>query len=692
MNAPAHKPSRVVAVIQARMASQRLPGKILQNIHGKPMLWHVVYRAQNASKVDAVIVATSTSSSDDAVQAYCEQAGIPVFRGDEQNVLDRFFHAASKMEATTVVRLTGDCPLLDPTVIDDLITDFEKGGADFVTNTLVYTYPDGLDAEVFSFEALRQSQEKATLSSEREHVTPFIRNSSGFRLRNVASKNPRGKGLRWTVDDAADLAFVEKVFQNLTPSLGLLFSWESVMDLIEEKPELKEINAGTLTNEGYYKSLTKDERVPVRTRSLERSLALKAEAQALIPSVTQTFSKNPTQFVQGVAPVYLQKGKGSHVWDVDGNEYLDYPMALGPIILGHNYPRVSDAVRAQMDEGSVFTLPHPIEIDVARLLCEIIPSAERVRFGKNGSDVTSGAVRVSRAFTGRDRIATCGYHGWHDWYIATTTRNKGIPAAVGALSHAFAYNDLEACENLFARYPGEFACVILEPVVATAPAPGFLEGLRALTRKHGALLVFDEVVTGFRIGLGGAQEYYGVLPDLSCFGKAMGNGYPVSAVVGRADIMAMFDEIFFSFTFGGDALSLAAAKATISEMREKDVFPHLWEEGRKLLDGFNTLAAEFGIADKVRTVGYAPRSIIEFKGGSDEQNLLFKSYFQQECIKRGVLFQGFHNVTYSHTPGDIDYTLRVYRTVMEDFAGHLSNGTLAAAMEGPLVSAVFRKL
>ncbi len=689
---PQHSPARVVAVIQARMASQRLPGKILQNIHGHPMLWHVVHRAQNARTVDAVVVATSSNPSDDAVEAFCLQAGIPVFRGDETDVLDRFYLAAEKLEATTVVRLTGDCPLLDPAVIDRLVEDYHTGGADFVTNTLVYTYPDGLDAEVFSFAALRESRAQAHLATEREHVTPFIRNSGQYRLRNVASSDTRGQGLRWTVDDAADLAFVEKVFQNLSPSHGLLFAWEKVMDLIEANPDLKNINAGTLTNEGYYTSLVKNDRVPVRARSLTRSLELKAQAEKLIPSVTQTFSKNPTQFVQGVAPVYLQKGKGSHVWDVDGNEYLDYPMALGPIILGHNYPRVSEAVRAQMEEGTVFTLPHPVEIDVARILCEIIPSAERVRFGKNGSDVTSGSVRVARAFTGRDRIATCGYHGWHDWYIGTTTRNKGIPKAVAELSHAFGYNDLDACEKLFAKYPGEIAAVILEPVVATAPAPGFLEGLRALTRKHGALLIFDEVVTGFRMGIGGAQEHYGVTPDLSCFGKAMANGYPVAAVVGRADIMAMFDEIFFSFTFGGDAISLAAAKATISEMREKNVFPHLWEEGRKLLDGFNVLAREFGVADKVRTVGYAPRSVMEWKGDSDEQNLLFKSYFQQECIKRGVLFQGFHNVTYSHTPGDIDYTLRVYRTVMEDFAANLKAGTLAAKMEGPPVSAVFRRL
>ncbi len=683
---------RVVGVVQARMASTRLPGKILSNIDGKPLLWHVVSRAKAARSLDAVVVATSLNPSDDPVEDFCITHNIPVFRGSETDVLERFMGAATKLEATAVVRLTGDCPLLDPDVIDQVVATYRKGEWDYVTNTLTYTYPDGLDVEAFSFDALKTSAESAKLLSEREHVTPFIRHSGRFRLKNVEAPHQRGKGLRWTVDDAADLELVREFYNRLSSLKGPLFRWEDVMDLLDKSPQLKEFNASTASNTGYYKSLVNDARVPVKKRNLQRSLELKAEAASLIPSVTQTFSKNPTQFVQGVAPVYLQRGKGARVWDVDGNEYLDYPMALGPIILGHCYPRVSEAVRAQMEEGSVFTLPHPIEVEVAKLLCEVIPCAEKVRFGKNGSDATTGAVRVARAFTGRERILTCGYHGWHDWYIGTTTRNKGIPKAVAELSHTFPYNNLDAVERAFQRHSGEIAAVIIEPMVATLPDPGFLEGLRSITHRHGALLIFDEVVTGFRWALGGAQEYFKVTPDLACFGKAMANGYPLSAVAGRADVMDVFDEVFFSFTFGGDALSLAAAKATISEMKEKDVFPHLWEQGRKLLDGFNVLANEYKVAERVRTIGISPRSIIEFKGINEEESLLFKSFFQQECIKRGILFQGFHNVTYSHTAADIDYTLRVYRTVMEDFALALQEGNLSSKLEGKPVSAVFRRL
>ncbi|MCL6648799.1 MAG: aminotransferase class III-fold pyridoxal phosphate-dependent enzyme, partial [Chloroflexi bacterium] len=262
-------------------------------------------------------------------------------------------------------------------------------------------------------------------------------------------------------------------------------------------------------------------------RQLERSLALKARAARRIPTLAQTFSKAPTQFVQGVAPVYLERGAGSHVWDVDGNEYIDYPMALGPVILGHNEPAVTAAAIAQLERGIAFSLPHPLELELAELLVEVIPCAEMVRFGKNGSDATSGAIRAARALTGRDLIACCGYHGWQDWFIGTTSRSRGVPAAVRALTRVFRYNDLASLEQVFAEHPGQVAAVILEPVGVVPPQPGFLEGVRELAHRHGALLIFDEVVTGFRLALGGAQQLFGVTPDLACFGKALGNGFPV---------------------------------------------------------------------------------------------------------------------------------------------------------------------
>lgn len=430
--------------------------------------------------------------------------------------------------------------------------------------------------------------------------------------------------------------------------------------------------------------------LPSQSQGLERSLKLKARAEHLIPSCTQTFSKGPTQFVQGISPIFLERGEGSHVWDVDGNEYIDYPMALGPIILGHNYPAVTEAVTSQMQHGTLFSLPHPLEVAVSEMLVEVIPCAEMVRFGKNGSDATSAAVRVARAYTGRDIIACCGYHGWQDWYIGTTTRNKGVPKAVQELTIPFEYNNIESLKRIFAEHPGQVAAVIMEPVGVVEPRDSFLEQVQELTRRERALLIFDEVITGFRLALGGAQEYFGVTPDLACFGKAMANGYPISAVVGRREVMELFDEVFFSVTFGGEVLSLVAAKATITEVRGKKVIRHLWEQGRILADGYNRLAQEFDLERYTECIGMPPRTVITFKDKCGTESLVLKSLFQQECLKRGVLTAGYHNISYSHSDSDTEYTLQVYRTAMEILSQAIREGDALERLEGPPVRPVFR--
>jgi glutamate-1-semialdehyde 2,1-aminomutase/spore coat polysaccharide biosynthesis protein SpsF len=682
---------KVVAIIQARMGSTRFPGKVLAEIAGRPMLWHVVNRVRKARSVDKVAVATSNRSSDDAVAEFCVQNDIEFFRGSETDVLDRFYQTAKHFNADVVVRITADCPLIDPQVVDRVVNIYLEGGYDYVTNTLRYTYPDGMDVEVFSFAALEKAWREARLPAEREHVTPYLRTSGRFRVFNVENEVDLSKrNLRWTVDEPADLEFVRAVYARLGGDKQP-FGLSDILELLDKEPDLMQINSGIIRNEGYYKSLVSEPPIPPQNRELKRSYELKAKAQWLIPSCTQTFSKGPTQFIQGVAPVFLVRGHGSHVWDVDGNEYIDYPMALGPIILGHNYPAVTEAVIRQMRDGTTFSLPHPLEVEVAEMLTEVIPCAEMVRFGKNGSDATSGAVRVARAYTGRDIIACCGYHGWQDWYIGTTTRNKGVPKAVQGLTIPFEYNNIESLERIFAEHPGQVAAVIMEPVGVIEPRDGFLQQVRELTQRERALLIFDEVVTGFRLALGGAQEYFGVTPDLACFGKAMANGYPIAAIVGRRDIMEQFDEVFFSFTFGGETLSLAAAKATITEMREKNVIAHLWEQGQKLKDGYKVLAREFGVDRYTECIGLPPRTVITFKDETGAESLVLKSLFQQECLKRGVLFSGGQNMCYSHSDADVDYTLRVYRAAMEILAEAIKRGDALQRLEGEPVQPVFRR-
>lgn len=680
----------IVAIVQARMGSRRMPGKVLAEIEGEPMLRHVLNRARKSRFVNSVIVATSRVSGDDAIGDYCTAHGIPVFRGEEADVLDRFYRAARAYDATTVVRITADCPLIDPEVVDRVIAAYLTGECDYVSNTLVCTYPDGLDAEVFSFAALEIAWCEARRASDREHVTPFLRSSGRFRLRNVQSELGRStRHLRWTVDEPRDLEFVRAIYRRLQSKKT--FGWREVLGLLDGDPELDKANSGLVRNEGFYHSLAQEPSLEPRVQSLNQSLGLKRRAEAVIPAATQTLSKGPTQYVQGVAPTFLKCGRGSHVWDVDGNEYIDYPMALGPIILGHCYPAVDEAVKQQLRDGTVFSLPHSLEVEVAERLVELIPCAEMVRFGKNGSDATAGAVRLARAYTGKDLIACCGYHGWQDWYIGSTTFRRGVPETVRRLTVTFEYNDIGSLQRIFDAYPGQVAAVILEPVGIVEPTEGFLQEVEKVCGREGAVLIFDEVITGFRLARGGAQEYFGVTPDLACFGKAMANGYPLSAIVGCREIMKAFEETFFSFTFGGETLSLAAARATMNEFVEREVVAHLWEQGRILMEGANVLSREFGLERRVRCMGLPPRTVMMFFDEGGRESLLLKSLFQQECLKRGVLFSGGHNLSFSHSNEDIEQTLRVYRTALEILADALRQDKVEEKLGGEPLKPVFRK-
>ncbi|MBS1607034.1 MAG: aminotransferase class III-fold pyridoxal phosphate-dependent enzyme [Bacteroidetes bacterium] len=412
-------------------------------------------------------------------------------------------------------------------------------------------------------------------------------------------------------------------------------------------------------------------------------------ARHIMTPVTQTMAKGPGQYVNGVAPKYLKKGKGARVWDVDGNEYLDYNAAIGPLSLGYAYPRVDAAIVEQLKDGITFSQMHELEVTLAELIHKVIPNAESIRISKTGADVTSAAVRVARAFTGRNKVLCCGYHGWHDWYIGVTSRNQGIPEAVKELSGTFEYNDINSVKDALDE---DVACVILEPFVFEAPKNNFLQELKELCAANGTLLIFDEMWTGFRIAVGGAQEYFGVTPDLACYSKACANGMPIALLTGRRDVMSLFEgDVFFYTTFGGEALSLAAAVATIRELIEKNVPAYLAEKGKRLKDGYNALAAELGISGYTRCTGYDCRSMVVFDASAGNP-LELKSYVQQEMIKRGILWSGFHNMMFAHTDEDVEYTLKAYREVLGLLKEAVGAGDVPARLKGKPVEAVFRKV
>jgi glutamate-1-semialdehyde 2,1-aminomutase len=422
---------------------------------------------------------------------------------------------------------------------------------------------------------------------------------------------------------------------------------------------------------------------PVITKSDE----LYARATGLIPAYTQTLAKGPGQYIKGVAPKYLLRGKGSHVWDVDGNEFIDYNMAIGPLSLGYAYPAVDNAIRAQLEDGITFSMMHPLEVEVAELIREVVPNAEMVRYSKTGSDATSAAVRLARAYSGRSKVLCCGYHGWHDWSIAVTDRNRGIPQAVRDLTFTFSYNDIQ---SVIDSIDDDVACVILEPMVFEEPRDNFLLRLREVCTERGIVLIFDEMWTGFRLALGGAQQHFGVNADVMCYSKAVANGMPISILAGRGEIMQLCErDIFFFTTFGGEALSLAAAKATILELRDKKVPEALARQGRKLKDGYTDIARQLGMT-YTACAGMDCRTIVTFDAAAGNP-LEMKSLVQQEMIRRGVLWGGFHNMSYSHSDEDIAHTLTAYREVLPILKRAVEDKNIRSYLRGEPVEPVFRR-
>jgi len=425
------------------------------------------------------------------------------------------------------------------------------------------------------------------------------------------------------------------------------------------------------------------------TKRYEKSTSLLERAERVIPLGSQTFSKSKVQMPAGRAPMFLSHGKDGHVWDVDGNEYVDMICGLLPVVLGYQDQDVDRAVKEQMACGMSFSLATELEIEVAERLVEIIPCAEMVRFGKNGSDATTGAIRLARAVTGRDRVAAGGYHGWHDWYIGATVRNRGVPEAVSRLSHKFPYGDLDALHKLLKQHPGEFAAVIMEPMSSVEPYEGYLREVAELVRSEGALFILDEIITGFRFSLGGAQEMFGVTPDLASFGKSMANGMPISALVGKAEYMRLMEELFFSFTFGGEALSLAASKAVIDKMRNEPVIETLWSTGRDL-----SLAAEQAVVrhglDKVMSLsGMPPWRLWKFMPHENADQHEIKTFFMIGMMREGVLINASHNVCFAHSQDDVRHVAAAYEKVLSELQTALESGDLRERLNGPAVRPVF---
>jgi glutamate-1-semialdehyde 2,1-aminomutase len=433
-------------------------------------------------------------------------------------------------------------------------------------------------------------------------------------------------------------------------------------------------------------------------RDFSKSHALQPKAHRLIPGGAHTYAKGDDQYPEQ-APAFIARGKGCHVWDLDGNEFIEYGMGLRAVTLGHAYEPVVEAAYRQMQLGINFTRPAKIEVDLAEALLEVIDGADMVKFAKNGSDVTTAAVKLARAYTGRDLIAICGDHSFFsidDWFIGTTEVNSGIPQVISEMTLKFQYNKLESLRALFDQHPGQIACVVMEAEAATAPAPSYLNQVKEICEEQGAVLIFDEMITGFRWHLGGAQKFYGVVPHLSTFGKAMGNGFAISALVGKREIMQLggldHDQprvFLLSTTHGAETHALAASLETLRIFREQNVVEFLWKQGERLRALVNRSIAENRLEGFFEVIGRPCNLVFVTCDQKGNRSQAFRTLFMQELIRRGVLAPSFV-MSFSHTDADIDRTAEAVHGAHIVYRKALDKG-IDTYLEGRPVKPVYRK-
>ncbi|WP_405057705.1 glutamate-1-semialdehyde 2,1-aminomutase [Kribbella sp. NBC_01505] len=435
------------------------------------------------------------------------------------------------------------------------------------------------------------------------------------------------------------------------------------------------------------------------TKLFDQSIAANARLHELIPGGAHTYAKGEDQYPENMAPV-IERGLGAHVWDVDGNEYIEYGSGLRAVSLGHQHPKVVEAVKRELDRGSNFVRPSIVELEAAERFLTAVPTADMVKFTKNGSDATTAAIKLSRAITGRARVAICADHAFFstdDWFITRTPMAAGIPDAIGDLTVGFPYGDLAATEEMFVRYPGEIACLVLEPATQQDPPPGYLEGLRDLAHRFGALLIFDEMITGFRFADGGAQGLYGVTPDLSTFGKALANGFAVSALAGRREYMERGglrdsnERVFLlSTTHGAETHSLAAAIAVLDVYAAEGISARLHELGDKLAAGVREITAAAGVGEHVIVRGRASNLVFATLDENFLPSQLYRTLFLRELILGGVIGPSFV-VSSALTDADIERTLEVVAQACTVYHKALDAQDVSAFLPGRPVQPVFRK-
>ena len=613
-----------IAIIQARLNSTRLPGKVMFNINGMPLIEILYKRLKKSKELDDIVIATNKKSK--KLIKFLKEKKINFFIGSENNVLNRYYKAAVKYKADIIIRITADGVLADPVLVDQFIKKYQSMNVDYLCNSLPLSYPDGLDFEIFNFKSLENANFKAKKSYDKEHVTPFIINNSSLKKHNIINKID-SSNIRLTLDEDEDFETLKNIFKYFYPNI--YFSWKNVVSSIN-KSRIKILNSHLKRNEG---------------ASMTASKKLWKRAKKIIPGGNMFLSKRPELFHPEKWPAYFKKSNGINIWDLDGKKYRDLSlMGVGCNIMGYSNKKIDNAVIKALKKGNSSTINSFEEVKLCEKLLSMHKWADMAKLAKTGGEASAMAVRIARAASGKDKIAFCGYHGWHDWYLSANIKNqnnlsshlmagleaKGVPKHLKNTAFPFTYNNIDELNNIIKNH--DIGAIKMEVSRNFKPKNNFLKKIRAICNKKNIILIFDECTSGFRQTFGGLHKLYDVEPDMAWFGKALGNGYSISAIIGKKEIMDYAQDTFMSSTFWTERVGSVAALETLNEMEKIKSWEIITKKGTKIQKKWNEIAKSNNL--KISVLGIPALSSFSI---ISKDWLKYKTFITQEMLKKRML-------------------------------------------------------
>ena len=622
---------KTTIIIQARMNSSRFPGKVMELINNKPLIEIIINRLKKSKQVNDLLVATTNTKSDEKLINFLKKKKINFFTGPEENVLARYYHAAKKNNSKIIVRITADCPMADPLIVDEFVKDFKKSKVDYLSNTDPWTYPDGLDVEVFSYELLKKAYIKTKKNNKKYDgvLISYLRNNKNLKIKK--KKSPLDKKfnkIRLTIDEKIDLEMIRDIFKKFKPDI--YFNYKQIEKLYKKEKKIFSKNSYLKLNEGSI---------------LSKSQKIWRRANAIILGGNSLISKNPNMFLPGKWPTYFSKARGCKVWDLENKLYTDMSlMGVGTNILGYCNEKVDSSVKNAISNSNMSTLNCVEEVYLAEKLLDIHKWADKVKFSRTGGEANAMAVRIARSSTKKQNIAFCGYHGWHDWYLAANLKRnsnldshliKGLdPIGVSKnlinTSYGFKYGDYNQLKKII--FEKNIGIIKMEVSRNTLPDIKFLKKVRKLADQKKIILIFDECTSGFRQTFGGLHLSINIIPDLAIFGKALGNGYAITAVVGKDSVMENAKKSFMSSTFWTERIGPTAALKTLEIMEKNKTWIEITKLGNKLILLWKKIASRHKL--KIKISGLPSLAKFTFECQSSQK---YKTFLTQEMLKNGFL-------------------------------------------------------